>query len=58
MVKRGWEVSGDSLSGLEMRWAAFWTSLKLAQLGGLEGGGSGNGWISRDLVKRSALQPW
>ena len=25
MVKRGWEVSGYSLSGLEMRWAAIWT---------------------------------
>jgi hypothetical protein len=29
----------------------------LAQLGKLGGGGGGNGWISRDLVKRSALQP-
>jgi hypothetical protein len=25
MVKPGWEVSGFSLSGLEMRWAANWT---------------------------------
>src|SRR5664279_5560813 len=25
MVKRGWEISGYSLSGLEMRWAAIWT---------------------------------
>jgi hypothetical protein len=25
MVKRGWEVRGYSLSGLEMRWAAIWT---------------------------------
>jgi hypothetical protein len=25
MVKRGWEVSGYSLSGLEMRCAAIWT---------------------------------
>src|SRR5664279_2668351 len=25
MVKRGWEVNGSSLSGLEMRWAAIWT---------------------------------
>jgi hypothetical protein len=24
-VKRGWEISGYSLSGLEMRWAAIWT---------------------------------
>ena len=32
--------------------------VELAQLGGLEGGGGGNGWISLDLVKRSALQPW
>jgi hypothetical protein len=25
MVKRGWEVGGYSLSGLEMRCAAIWT---------------------------------
>jgi hypothetical protein len=32
-------------------------SRALAQLGKLGGGGCGNGWILRDLVKRSALQP-
>src|ERR1035437_4180122 len=30
MVKRGWEISGYSLSGLEMRWAAIWTGTQVS----------------------------
>jgi hypothetical protein len=33
-VKRGWEVNGYSLSGLEMRWAVIWTVTQVSwQLG-------------------------
>jgi hypothetical protein len=35
----------------------FGLDRQLAHFGKLGGGGGGNGWISRDLVKRSALQP-
>ena len=47
-----WELERELGSGN----SAFNLASELARLGGLEGWGFGNGWISRDWVKRSALQ--